>query len=64
MASAKSVLERMIAAMNRGDASKRALLDRRDIEAFVKAGAQENPRTKEERFLTGNWPLQHLQSRP
>ena len=37
MASAKSVLERMIAAMNRGcDASKRALLDRRDIEMFVK----------------------------
>ena len=37
MASAKSVLEKMIAAMNRGgDASKRAILRAKDIDRFVK----------------------------
>ena len=37
MASAKSVLEKMIAAMNRGgDASKRAILRAKDIEIFAK----------------------------
>jgi hypothetical protein len=37
MASAKSVLEKMIAAMNRGgDAAKRALLKARDIDMFAK----------------------------
>jgi hypothetical protein len=37
MASAKYVLERMIAAMNRGgDASKRAVLRARDVEIFAK----------------------------
>ena len=37
MASAKSVLERMIAAMNRGsDAAKRAVLRAKDIEMFAK----------------------------
>jgi hypothetical protein len=37
MASAKSVLERMITAMNRGgDASKRAILRAKDIDRFVK----------------------------
>jgi len=37
MASAKSVLEKMIAAMNRGgDASKRAILRAKDIDMFAK----------------------------
>jgi hypothetical protein len=37
MASAKSVLERMITAMNGGgDASKRAILRAKDIDRFVK----------------------------
>ena len=37
MASAKSVLERMIAAMNRGsDAAKRAVLKAKDIDIFAK----------------------------
>ena len=37
MASAKSVLEKMITAMNRGgDASKRAILRAKDIEIFAK----------------------------
>ena len=37
MASAKSVLEKMITAMNRrGDASKRALLRAKDVEIFAK----------------------------
>jgi hypothetical protein len=37
MASAKSVLEKMITAMNRGgDASKRAILRAKDIEMFAK----------------------------
>jgi hypothetical protein len=37
MASAKSVLEKMITAMNRGgDASKRAILRAKDIDRFVK----------------------------
>jgi hypothetical protein len=37
MATAKSVLEKMIAAMNRGgDAAKRALLKTKDIEIFAK----------------------------
>jgi hypothetical protein len=37
MASAKSVLERMIAAMNRGsDAAKRAVLKAKDIDMFAK----------------------------
>jgi hypothetical protein len=37
MASAKSVLEKMIAAMNRGgDAAKRAILRAKDIDMFAK----------------------------
>ena len=37
MASAKSVLEKMITAMNRGgDASKRAILRAKDVEIFAK----------------------------
>ena len=37
MASAKSVLEKMITAMNRdGDASKRAILRAKDIDMFAK----------------------------
>jgi hypothetical protein len=37
MASAKSVLEKMITAMNRGgDASQRAILRAKDIEMFAK----------------------------
>jgi hypothetical protein len=37
MATAKSVLERMIAAMNRGsDAAKRAVLKAKDIDMFAK----------------------------
>jgi hypothetical protein len=50
MASAKSVLERMIAAMNRGgDASKRALLDRG---ATVRAGRP----TRHRIFAQGTYP--------
>ena len=37
MATAKSVLEKMITAMNRdGDASKRAILRAKDVETFAK----------------------------
>ena len=46
MASAKSVLEKMITAMNRGgDASKRAILRAKDIDRFVK------PKPKKTRTL-------------
>jgi hypothetical protein len=43
MASAKSVLEKMITAMNRGgDASKRAILRAKDIDRFVKPTPKKN----------------------
>jgi hypothetical protein len=45
VASAKSVLERMIAAMNRGDA---AGLRKKDIDVFAKPAAQEKARAEEE----------------
>jgi hypothetical protein len=46
MASTKSVLERMIAAMNRGgDAAKNAVLKAKDIDMFAK------PRPKKKRVL-------------
>jgi hypothetical protein len=47
MARAKSILEKMIAAMNRGgDASKRALLKAKDIEMFAKPKTQKDRRTE------------------
>jgi hypothetical protein len=49
MASAKSILEKMITAMNRGgDASKRAILRAKDIDMFAK------PTPKKTRALKKN----------
>ena len=52
MAGAKSVLERMIAAMNRGsDAAKRAVLKAKDIEIFAK------PKPKKKKHAKKKSPL-------
>ena len=52
MASAKSVLERMIAAMNRGsDAAKRAVLKAKDIDIFAKPKPKKKKDAKKKRPL-------------
>jgi hypothetical protein len=52
MASTKSVLERMIAAMNRGgDAAKKAVLRAKDIDMFAK------PRPKKKKRVLKKSPL-------
>jgi hypothetical protein len=48
MASAKSILEKMITAMNRGgDASKRAILRAKDIDMFAKPTPKKTRATEE-----------------
>ena len=52
MASAKSVLEKMIAAMNRGgDAAKRAILRAKDIDMFAKPTPKKTRAPKKVLFL-------------
>jgi hypothetical protein len=52
MASAKSVLERMIAAMNRGgDAAKNAVLKAKDVDMFAK------PKPKKKKRVLKKSPL-------